>query len=156
MLEIRPYCRVLALIRFDGSDEQIARRAIHLARLNQARLAFLHLVEPDETLGGGYPGTRSSQNAASIKNAAVRRLNFLAAMLGAGDAECLTGFGHLPQMFQGALKDWQPDLIVAAGPLPGVAGSIDCLIAARPIQSGGGKLRVLAHWLISQLRPAAM
>jgi nucleotide-binding universal stress UspA family protein len=156
MHETLPYRRVLALIRFDSTDEKIARKALLLARLNRAQLAFLHLVEPDESMGGGYPGIQSSLIAATMEKDAIRRLDYLTVRLGAGEAECLADFGPRSQMFQRTLRNWQPDLVVVAGPPPARVDTADCLITAQSLQAGGGKLRRWGEWLVSGIRPAFM
>jgi nucleotide-binding universal stress UspA family protein len=153
---MKPYRRILTLIDFDPQSEGVAQRALLLARLNRAQLAFVHLVEPDAALDGGYPATSPKASADALEAGALRRLNFMAAQLGAGEAECLTGFGPRTQVFQRILKDWQPDLVVAARPLPAKAGAVDCLVAAQSGQAGGGRLKRLGDWLVSAFSPALM
>lgn len=155
MPEARPYRRVLALIRLDGTDESIARKALLLARLNRAELLFLHLVEPDAALDG-YPAVGAKSDAAALEAGAVRRLDFLAAQLGAGEAGCVALHGPARQMFKQAVKKWQPELVVSAEDFDFLAGAHDVLILGRRSRSGGGKFidRVLG-WLGAQLLPAA-
>ncbi len=155
MPEAPPYRRVLALIRFDGSDEKIARKALLLARLNRAQLAFLHLVEPEAALDGGYPAASAKNDAAALEAAALRRLDFMSAQLGAGEAECLAQCGPSKQGFKQILKTWQPDLVVSAQDFGYLSGPHDVLILGRHSQSHEGKLiSRLARWLGAQFLPA--
>jgi hypothetical protein len=157
MPEARPYQRVLALIDFDNTDGRIARKALLLARLNRAQLAFLHLAEPDAALDGGYPAPGSRTDAAALEAASLRRLNFMAAQLGAGEAECLAQCGPAHQTFKQKLKEWQPDLVVSAKDFPFLSGPHDVLILSQDKRSNGrGMLRRLTSWLGSQFQPAAL
>src|SRR5512147_442589 len=65
MPELRPYRRVVALIRFDARDGVTAEKALLLARLNRAELDFLHLIAPGGNLDGGYPGASPSATGVS-------------------------------------------------------------------------------------------
>lgn len=155
MPELRPYRRVLALIRLDGTDGNIARKALLLARLNRAELLFLHLIEPDTALDG-HPAAGARADAAALEAGAVRRLDFLAAQLGAGEAECAALHGPVRQMFKQAVKKWQPELVVSAQDFDFPSGAHDVLILGRNSRAQGGRLvgRVLS-WLGAQLLPAA-
>src|SRR5512139_2100608 len=113
MPEMRPYQRIVALIDFDDLDGQTAEKALLLARLNRAKLDFLHLIEPDGALDGGYPGGNSQATARSLEAASLRRLNFLAAQLGAAEATCHAIHGPLRQGFLRHVEEWRPDLVVA-------------------------------------------
>ena len=156
MPEARPYRRVLALIRLDGTDENIARKALLLARLNRAELLFLHLIEPDAALDGGYPVSSAKADAAALETGASLRLDFLAAQLGAGEAECIARCAPAQQGFKQQLRKWQPDLVVSAQELPFLSGPHDVLILGHNKQPHGGKLigRFLS-WLGVQFLPAA-
>lgn len=156
MPEARPYRRVLALIRLDGTDEKIARKALLLARLNRAQLLFLHLIEPDAALDGGYPAASAKTSIAALEAGALRRLDFLAAQLGAGEAECVAQHGPSQQSFKRVLKKWQPDLVVSAEDYAFLSGAHDVLILGQNSRPQGGKLigRFLG-WLGAQFLPAA-
>ena len=155
--EMKPYRRVLTLIDFDPQSEQVARRALLLARLNQAKIAFLHLVEPDAALDGGYPASSPKTYANALETASLRRLNFLVAQLGAGEAECLTQCGPAHQTFKQHLQEWQPDLVVSAKDFSFLSGSHDLLILGQRSQTRGGRmLKRLTNWLSSQFLPAAL
>lgn len=156
MPEARPYQRVLALIRFDGTDEKIARKALLLARLNRAQLVFLHLIEPDAALDGGYPVTSAKTEAAALEAGALRRLDFLVARLGAGEAECIARCGPAQQGFKQQLREWQPDLVVSAQDFAFLTGPHDVLILGHGGQTKGRRLiSRLANWLGSQFLPVA-
>ena len=156
MPEARPYRRVLALIRFDGTDERIARKVLLLARLNRAQMVFLHLVEPEAVLDGGYPAASAKSDAAALKAGALRRLDFLAARLGAGEAECVALHGPAQQMFKRALNEWRPDLVVSAQDSAFLSGAHDVLILGHNCRPQDGRLigRIL-NWLGTRLQPAA-
>lgn len=64
------YRRVLALVDFSDAGSTVARRALNLARLEGAELAFLHLINPDPSLDGGYPPPPPARN----RNRASSRL----------------------------------------------------------------------------------
>ncbi|MEW6132602.1 MAG: universal stress protein [Pseudomonadota bacterium] len=155
MPEARPYRRVLALIRLDGTDEHIARKALLLARLNRAELLLLHLIEPDAALDGGYPAAGARKEAAALEAGAVRRLGFLAAQLGAGEAECVALHGPARQTFRQAVKKWRPELVVSAQDFDFLSGAHDVLILGRNSRAQGGWLvgRFLNR-LGAQLLPA--
>jgi nucleotide-binding universal stress UspA family protein len=140
MPEIRRYQRVLALINFDGLDGRTAEKALLLARLNQAKLDFLHLIEPDGVLDGGYPGCTPRATARSLEAASLRRLNFLAARTGAVEATCHAVHGPVRQGFLQHVREWQPDLVVAGAPHACLTGSHDVLILSAPTRTGRGKM----------------
>ncbi len=157
MPEAHPYRRVLALINFDSTDETIARKALLLARLNRAQLVFLHLIEPNAALDGGYPAASTKADAASLEAGARHRLDFLVTQLGAGEAECMACSGPLRQTFKQVLQTWQPDLVVAAAEAGLPTGSCDVLILGQNNSPKGGRLigRFTA-WLSGSLQPAAL
>jgi hypothetical protein len=155
MHETLPYQRVLALINFDGSDEKIALKALMLARLNQAQLLFLHLIDPDAALDGGYPSASAKAEAAALEAGAMRRLDFLKTQLSAGEAECITRYGPTRQGLKHMLREWQPDLIVS-GLDPGyLTGNQDLLILGQPHRLSGGAFKRIANWLSTQFQPTS-
>lgn len=157
MPEVHPYRRVLALVNLDGTDEKIARKALLLARLNRAHLVFLHLVEPDAALDGGYPAASAKAQAEAFKAGALRRLDFMAAQLGAGEAECIAC--HIPtrQAINPVLQRLQPDLVVAATEFGLQPGSYDVLILGQGTKPKDGTLisRIIG-WLGGSFQPAAL
>ena len=155
MPELRPYRRVLALIDFDDLDCQTAEKALLLARLNQAELDFLHLIEPDGFLDGGYPSGNPRATAESLEKASLRRLSFLAAQLGAAEATCHALYGPLRQGFLRHTKLWQPDLIVTGEHHAYLTGSHDVLILSASKRPHRGKLLArLMNMLGSRSCPA--
>lgn len=154
MHETHPYQRVLALINFDGADEKIACKALLLARLNQAQLVFLHLIEADAAMDGGYPVSSPQADAAALEAGARRRLDFLATRLGAVEAECIARCGPARQGFQQQLNAWRPDLVVSAQDLGFVGGPHDVLILGHSRKmKGGGLIGRLTAWLSAQTQP---
>lgn len=146
MPEMRTYQRVLALIDFDALECQAAEKALLLARLNKAELDFLHLVEPDAALDGGYPNGNPRATAHSLETASLRRLEFLAARLGATEARCHARHGPLRQGFLRHVREWQPDLVVTGGHHGYLAtGSHDVLIlsASKRPRRGGMLTRLM-------------
>ena len=157
MPEAHPYRRVLALISFDNTAETIARKALLLARLNRAQLVFLHLIEPDAALDGGYPAASAKLNADSLEAGAVRRLDFMAAQLGAGEAECIARHVSTRQATNPVLQSLQPDLVVAATEFGLQPGSYDVLILGQGRRPKGGRLvSRLMGWLGGSFQPAAL
>lgn len=142
MPDFRPYRRILALIRFDAADGVTVEKALMLARLNQAQLDFLHLIEPDGTLDGGYPGSTRQATVQDLERASCRRLEFLAARLGAGEAHCHAIYGPHWQAFRRYVRDGQPDLIVTREPVAYLAGPHDVLVLSGVQRSQGGRLLV--------------
>lgn len=154
MHETHPYQRVLALIDFDGADEKIASKALLLARLNRAQLVFLHLIEPDAAMDGGYPVSSPKANAAALEAGALRRLDFLATQLGAGEAECIARCAPARQGFQQQLSAWRPDLVVSAQDPGFLGGPHDVLILGHSRKmKDRGLLARLTAWLGAQMQP---
>lgn len=155
MPELRPYRRILALIRFDAMDGATAEKALMLARMNRAELDFLHLIEPDGALDGGYPGSARQATVDDLERASLRRLEFLAAGLAAGEARCHAAYGPPRQAFRAYAREWQPDLIVTSEQAAYLTGPYDVLVlsAARQSSPRGGLLASLARVL--GLRPRA-
>lgn len=145
MPELRPYRRILALIGFDEHDDATAGKALLLARLNRAELGFLHLIEPDGALDGGYPGGSTQARASDLESASLRRLGFLAARLGAGEATCHAIHGPLRQGFAQHVREWQPDLVVTGEQAAYLAGPHDVLVLSPARQPRRGR------WLESLL-----
>jgi len=157
MPEAHPYRRVLALISFDSTDETIARKALLLARLNRSQLVFLHLIEPDAALDGGYPAASAKDNATALEAGALHRLDFMATQLGAGEAECIARHVSTRQSINPALQSLQPDLVVAATEYGLRPGSYDMLILGEGRRPKGGRLvSRLMGWLGSSFQPAAL
>ncbi len=155
MPEMQPYQRILALIDFDGMDRRTAEKAVLLARLNRARLDFLHLIEPDGTLDGGYPGSNPKAAARDLEKASLRRLDFLAARLGAGEARCHALYGPPRQRFLQHVREWQPDLIVTGEQPAYLAGSHDVLVLAGEKRPRRGRLLAALQRALG-LRPPAL
>ncbi len=140
MPDLRPYERVLALLDFDEHDALTAQKALLLARLSQAQLGFLHLIEPDGMLDGGFAGAGPQATAHSLEAAAVRRLRFQASMAGATESTCLALHGPLRQRFEEHVREWQPDLVVAGRHRAFLNGSHDVLILSSRTRTDGGSL----------------
>jgi nucleotide-binding universal stress UspA family protein len=155
MPELRPYRRVLALIRFDDLDAETARRALMLARLSRAELDFLHLVEPDGLLDGGYPGAGPHSDARALEAASLRRLAFLAASIGAAEARCHAAHGPLRQRFAQHVAEWQPDLVVTGSPAGYLEGMFDVLVLSPVRRTRGRGLMAALRALLGLLGGAA-
>jgi nucleotide-binding universal stress UspA family protein len=137
------YRRILALVDFSESGTAVARRALKLARLGQTELAFLHLIEPDPGLDGGYPSPSGKACQRDFEQAALRRLAFMAANLGAGEAELMARYGRPRDAFANGIAAWNPDLVVA-GDDPGyLGGRHDLLTLGRSTNTG--KLKRILH-----------
>ena len=137
-LAVRPYRRVLALIDFNHLDERIANKAMLFARLNQVGLDFLHLVEPDGLLDGCLSTPQAS--ARSLEQAALRRLSFLAAGLGAAEASCHAICAPLRQGFRLHVGQWAPDLIVTGEQHAYLGDAYDVLVLSTAGQWRSGRL----------------
>lgn len=154
MPELHPYRRILALIRFDARDGATAGKALLLARMNRAELDFLHVIEPDGTLDGGYPGSTRQATVDDLRRASLRRLDFLAAGLGAGEARCHAIYGPLRQGFLEYAREWQPDLVVTSEQGSFLAGPYDVLVLSAAEQPRPGRLLDALGGLLG-LRPRA-
>jgi hypothetical protein len=154
MPEIRPYQRILALIHFDALDRRIGEKALLLARQNLAKLDFLHLIEPDGVLDGGYPITGPRADAQSLESASHRRLAFLAAQLDAREAECHARYGPWRQGLLNHVSEYQPDLIVTSEQHACLDGAYDLLILSPPKNFQRGKtISAMLGFVGSLLRP---
>ncbi|HNQ05206.1 MAG TPA: universal stress protein [Thiobacillaceae bacterium] len=141
------YRRILALVDFTHAGTSVARRALGLASLEGARLAFLHLIPPDPALDGGYPGPGRQTEAREFEQAALRRLDFLRGTLGAGEVELLARYGQAHRGFADGIRHWQPDLVVAEYDTGYLGGRHDLLtLGHRPARNG--LARMLRHWLV--------
>ncbi len=149
MPELHPYRRILALVRLDASDDVIVGKALLLARLNRAHLDLLHVVELDGALDGGYP--RGSQRATvrALEAAALRRLEFLAASMGASEACCHARYGQRRQVLERLIRQTPPDLVVTGEASACVDGAYDTLVLSAGRRHGG---RGLSAWLAGVLR----
>ncbi|MDD5391131.1 MAG: universal stress protein [Gallionellaceae bacterium] len=145
---MRDYRRILAVVDFSDSGQAVARRALALARLGQAELALLHLIEPDATLDGGYPPPSRAASQQAYEAEALRRLNFLAANLAAGDAKLLARYGQPRRAFADCVATWQPDLVVADHNPGYLHGGHDLLTLGQAKHGAGGRLiRLIQHFL---------
>jgi nucleotide-binding universal stress UspA family protein len=145
------YRRILALVAFSETGTAVARRALSVARLGRAELAFLHLITPDPSLDGGYPPPSRRECEQGFEQAALRRLVFLAASLGAGEARLLARYGQPRATFSDSIADWRPDLVVA-GDDPGfLDGRHDLLTLGRSREEG-----TLKRYLRQLLVPAGL
>jgi len=144
---MRNYLRILAVVDFTDNGRAVARRALSLARLGQAELALLHLVEPDTGLEGGYPPPSRAASQQSYETEALRRLNFFAANLGAGEAKLLVHYGQPRRAFADCIAVWRPDLVVADNDPGYLGGRHDLLTLGRSNNGGGRLIRLLQHFL---------
>ncbi len=151
MPDARPYRRVLALIGFDAADALVARKAAALARLNCAELDFLHLIAPDALLDGGYAPGGPGATAQGLEQAALRRLRFLAAQCGAGEAHCHAVYGPRRQGLAHHLAARGAELVVTTEPAFCPAGAHDLLVLGR---QRPGRARRLLNLLGNLLAPA--
>ena len=141
------YRRILALVDFSDTGPAVARRALNLARLEGAELAFLHLIDPDPSLDGGYPPPTLKEQAQGFEQAALRRLTFLRANLGADSAKLLARYGQPAHSFADCVADWRPDLVVA-GDDPGyLGGHHDLLTLGRKHGHSGGLKQLLRGFM---------
>ena len=141
------YHRILAVVDFSESGLAAARRALNLARLGRAKLAFLHLIEPDAGLDGGYPPPGRQEARQAFEQAGLRRLAFLAANLAVEEAELLARFGHPGEGFALSIAEWRPDLVVA-GDDPGYLGGRHDLLILGLATRGGRMMRLLRTFLV--------
>lgn len=137
MPELHPYRRILALVRFDVSDTTVVEKALLLARLNRAQLDFLHLIEPDGALDGGYLRNSSHETARVLEAAALRRLEFFAASMGAGEVCCHARYGPYRQGFSRHIRQLPPDLVVTGEASASVDGPHDVLVPSAGRRHGG-------------------
>ena len=143
------YRRILAVVDFSDTGSAVARRAVKLARLGRAELAFLHLIEPDTGLDGGYPSPSRSASEQGFEQAALRRLAFLAANLDAGEAQLLARYGKPRDAFAASIANWRPDLVVARDDPGFLGGRHDLLTLGR--STGAGKVKRFLHQLMAPI-----
>lgn len=144
---MRDYRRILAVVDFSDRGRAVARRALALARMGQAELALLHLIEPDTALEGGYPPPSRAANRQGYETEALRRLDFLAANLAAGDVKLLARYGQPRSAFADCIATWQPDLVVADDNPGYLRGSHDLLVLGQRAGGAGGRLlRLIQHF----------
>jgi hypothetical protein len=126
MSEFRPYRRIAALVRFDAFDAPVVGKALLLARQNGAELDLLHLIEPDGLLDGGPV----AGEARAYEQAAERRLERLAAALGADGAGCCAFYGPGRRRLRQYAESRRPDLIVTGESDARLTDGCDVLILA--------------------------
>lgn len=140
------YRRILAIVDFSGPGALAARRALKLARMGNAELAFLHWIQPDLAVDGGYPAPSHAATRRAYEDGAQRRLRFLAGHLDADDTTLLTAYGASSQTVAEAISAWAPDLVVAAEEAEHLCGRHDLLTLGRA-RAGGGRLARLVKGL---------
>lgn len=146
------YRRILALVDFSTDGATVARRALRLARMERAELAFLHLIPPDTALDGGYPAPGPNALAEGYEKAALRRLTFLRATLEADGVHLLARYGHPAGGFADCISQWRPDLVVAADNPGYLGGRHDLLTLGRKRRPTGG----IRQWLRRFMAPAGL
>jgi len=139
------YRRILAVVDFTDSGRAVARRALGLARLGQAELLLLHLIEPTADLDGGYPQPSRKTSQKSYEAEGLRRLDFFAATLGADEAILQVRFGQPRAAFVDCIAAWRPDLVVADNDPGHLGGRHDLLTLGRGHNSGGRLMRLFLH-----------
>ncbi len=142
------YRRILALVDFSDSGRQVARRALKLARLEDAKLAFLHLIPLDAQGDGGYPRPAHQDQARAFEQAAMRRLDFLRTSLDAGEVELLARYAPPNQGFANCIATWAPDLVVTQDDPGFLDGGHDLLILGRKSPSRGALMSWLRRFLL--------
>lgn len=144
----RAYRRILAWVEFDAAGEAVARRALHLARMTQARLILFHAIPADHHVADGYPVPSRESVRQHFESAAMARLTHLANRLGAAEAECQARYGAPAQAFADLAERWAPDLVVAAtDETPHIPdGRWDVLTLRGSARSQRSPLRRLLDW----------
>ncbi len=91
------YRHVLAAVDFSEAAERVARRALEIARRNEAELTYLHVVEYVPPLDLGYEPVVAPDwlpDEEELLAAARTRLEELAGRLGAREAHLRVEWGH--------------------------------------------------------------
>jgi nucleotide-binding universal stress UspA family protein len=145
------YRRILALIDLSEQGTAVARRALQLSRQEGAELAFLHLIEPDPTLDGGYPAPGREVERSAYEQASLRRLKRIADGMDAGEVALLAHFGQPAVGFAASIEQWRPDLVVVARD-PGYLSGRHDLLTMGQANAGGGRLANLFRGLLQPLR----
>ena len=143
---MREYRRILAVVDLNEAGRAVAERALALSQLGRCELVLLHLIEPDVGLDGGYPAPSRAVARQGYETEGLRRLQFFAASLGAGEAKLQARYGQPRSAFADCAAAWQPDLVVAAYDPGYLGGRHDLLTLGQAKRSVGGHLlRLLQH-----------
>lgn len=138
------YQRILALVDFSRDGEKVAWRALRLARMTGAEVAWLHLIDADGQLDGGYPRPSRTSQAQGYEDAARLRLRHLAAALHGDEAILAARYGEAATAYLEYTETWRPDLVIAAADPGYLAGPHDLLLLGKAPR---GMLRRLRVWL---------
>lgn len=149
------YRHILALVQLDGHDDALIAQASLLARLCQARLDLLHLVDLPPA-GDGYPAPGRAEAARAYEAAARRRMAFLAGRHGIEADRCHARYGPAAHGFRDYVVEQAPELVVVAHDQAElVAGPWDVLaLRSRTPGRGQGLLARLGRALAGHLMPA--
>ncbi|MGD2073494.1 MAG: universal stress protein [Gammaproteobacteria bacterium] len=107
------YAHVLAAVDFSAAAQAVARRALELSRLYNARLSLIHVVEfVPLDLSNEMVVPQGPEIDQELLQLAERRLSELAADLGVGDNFCQVRHGNTRREILRAAEQEAVDLIV--------------------------------------------
>lgn len=139
------YRRVLAVVELTPHDEFVVRRALQVARLCEAMLGVVHVV--DYTPGweaDQFPILTREQVQASLVDAAHKKIASLLERINVQDAERHVVTGTPRHVIADFVADWGADLVVVGSNTP---------YRIRKEHGGGGTRESACDTLTVQLEP---
>lgn len=113
------YRRVLAIVELTTHDEFIVRRALQVARLCEAVLGVVHVVDYTPGLEADqFPILTREQVQASLMEAAHKKISSLLERINVQDAEQHVVTGTPRHAIADFIADWGADLVVMGSHAP--------------------------------------
>jgi len=112
---MKPYRRILAVIDIPPKGENVVRRALALARANEAELMVATVVDLDTGFESDHVPFMTPQQLRERTAQDIRqRLDLMLARIGAPGVEARVLTGRTNPQVVSLSEDWRPDLIVGA------------------------------------------
>jgi nucleotide-binding universal stress UspA family protein len=116
---MRSYRRILSLVDISAQGEQVAQRALQMARLYNATLSVATVVDYTPGYESGHaPFLTPQQAQQTLVKDFSRRLDHLIARVGGSGVEAMVAAGELRSSVRDMLQSWDPDLVIVGSHEP--------------------------------------